>query len=489
MTVATLPRAKPAPLLDYNLIATGLLYLGVLLALCSVFTPDPIPVAVGAFVPWLCIRIVATPGMPAAIVYLLVWQWVQIYARVTQTWIDGDTLATSMFGPSVAKAYWYMLASLVVYAVGIRAVLGRLKAPTLAQRTAHYTWNLNHLLTLYGVTMAFSTVAGSTLRNALPSLQQPIEALAQTKIVVLVMLFIYVLTTGRGFKIMLGVVLFEVGLGFTGLLSDFRGVFIFLAVSAIAARIRWTGTVALGSAIGLVVLSGLALFWTSVKMDYRNFASNVETQTINRSLGDRMGYLGGKALGAGDMSLAQSSYMLIIRLAYVDIFGSVISLQEISPEPVPMRQWQEALEHVLTPRFINPNKPVLSDSDVFVRLTRGLDMEDVQLGTSISVGYMGENYADLHFPGMLLGIAVIGFMVGGVTLMLMRFHLPQAMREGMVMGLMFIMARDGVEVSLPKLLGGMIMFTIVFLFLNKFVFPKIMEWLNRNPAAASLKHS
>ena len=29
-------------------------------------------------------------------------------------------------------------------------------------------------------------------------------------------------------------------------------------------------------------------------------------------------------------------------------------------------------------------------------------------GTSISVGYMAENYADLGFPGMLVGVLVLG---------------------------------------------------------------------------------
>ena len=84
--------------------------------------------------------------MPAAVLYLLLWQWLQIFTRIPQTWIDGDTLSTGIWGPNVARAYWYMLASLVVLAVTFRVALARLKPPTPAQRTAHYHWQIRDLL-------------------------------------------------------------------------------------------------------------------------------------------------------------------------------------------------------------------------------------------------------------------------------------------------------------------------------------------------------
>jgi hypothetical protein len=63
------------------------------------------------------------------------------------------------------------------------------------------------------------------------------------------------------------------------------------------------------------------------------------------------------------------------------------------------------------------------------------------------------------------------------------------MKEGIVMGFAFSMSRDGVEVSLPKILGAMFMFFIVFLMLNKFAFPKLVKWLDQRSAVARLRHS
>ena len=89
-------------------------------------------------------------------------------------------------------------------------------------------------------------------------------------------------------------------------------------------------------------------------------------------------------------------------------------------------------------------------------------------------------FADLGFPGMLVGIAALGLVIAGAIRLLMSFRLPQVVREGIIMAFAFSMSRDGVEVSLPKTLGALVMFLIVFLLLNKFVFPKAMLWLNRH---------
>jgi hypothetical protein len=191
-----------------------------------------------------------------------------------------------------------------------------------------------------------------------------------------------------------------------------------------------------------------------------------------------MEYLGKKAMAFGDIDLADTSYTLLVRFAYVDIFASVIDVQELSPEPIFMRQWKEALAHVFQPRFLFPDKPDLSDTDVYIRLTRRFLFDEVSSGTSISVGYMGENFADLGFPGMLAGIAVIGIILAACMRILMSFNLPQVMREGMAMAFTFAMARDGVEVSLPKMLGAALMFMIIFVSVIKFIAPRIVQWLD-----------
>ncbi|MBS0219593.1 MAG: hypothetical protein JSR91_02515 [Proteobacteria bacterium] len=484
MTATAISSLPPPVRLDSRLVLKGAGVLAGLCAILAIFSPDPIPFAVGGAVPWLCLRIVYMPSMPTALLYLFIWQWLQIFARAVQSWVDGEALAASPAGPNVDRAYWYMMASLVVLAVVFRLVLQNTKAPAPAQRTAHARWTVRQLAILYGLGFIVSSAAVIFGRG---SLAQPIETLGHVKVVALFMLFAYVMSTGRGGRVMLAVVLFEVAIGFTGFLADFRSVFVFLAIAAVTARVRWRFNVGLMGTCGLVVLTILALFWTSVKSDYREYVSrSTGTQAISVPLSDRMAYLGSKMLSFGDIDLGGTSYLLLKRFAYVDIFASVIDVRDVIQEPIFMRQWQEALEHVFKPRAFFPDKPDLSDTEVYLRLTGRLLFDEISMGTSISVGYMGENFADLGFPGMLLGIAALGLLLALCIRVLMSFNLPYVMREGIIMAFAFSIARDGVEISLPKIIGAALMFMIVFVPLIKFVAPKVVRWLDR-PAFADAR--
>ena len=486
MTMTTLAvRAPPATArLDQVLLRRAFLGVGMALAVVAPFTPDPFEFAVGGFVPWLVLRIVGTATLPAAIVYYLLWQWLQTFARNLVSVANGEEMARGLFGPWVVDAYWYMLASIVTLAFGIRAVLGTARPPTPRQATAHLAWRPADLFQFYLASFAISTV-GRFMVDSIPALDQPMEAVVRIKIIALFMLFAGVMSMRKGYIFLIAAVGVELVVGFSGLLGDFRSVFIILFISALAVRIRWTGMTTLLVAGGAVALIGLGLFWTSVKAEYRELATGSDdSQNVKLSLDDRFGYLGNRAASAGDIDWGMASYTLLNRLAYVDIFGSVIGVKLVSPEQGNVRQWSDALAHVFQPRFLFPNKPGLSDTEVFVRLARGDASEQVRMGTSISVGYMSENFVDLTFPGMLAGIFLIGVIVGGVCRYFMAVPLPWIAREGMVVAFIYAIGNNGVEISLPKLLGATFMTFIVYALLAKLAFPTALRWLDTRAAAA-----
>jgi hypothetical protein len=90
---------------------------------------------------------------------------------------------------------------------------------------------------------------------------------------------------------------------------------------------------------------------------------------------------------------------------------------------------------------------------------------------------------------MLAGIFVLGAALGLIVRYFMRLDLPLMLREGIIMGFAFSMARDGVEVSLAKVLGGMFMFFVVFSLLAKFAFPLVIRWLDSQAAAVEAKRT
>ena len=229
--------------------------------------------------------------------------------------------------------------------------------------------------------LLISTV-GRLLVDFIPAIDQPMEAVARIKLIALLMLFGGVLSVNRGVGFLLGAVMVELVIGFSGLLGDFRSVFIILFISALAVRIRWTAITSIVVGAAAILLVFLALFWTSVKAEYREVATGSDdSQNVKMSLDTRFGYLGGRVASVGDIDWSRASYALLNRLAYIDIFGSVIGVKLVSPEQGSFRQWSDALGHVFQPRFLFPNKQALSDTEVFVRLARGDASEQMRSAT------------------------------------------------------------------------------------------------------------
>jgi hypothetical protein len=468
--------------LDFGLLRRAFLIFGFVLLFLAPLTVEPVAFAAGAFVPWLVLSIVGRPNMPVAVVFYFIWQWAQVFARVLLSVINGEPMAMGSFGPTVPNAYWYMLASVVVLALAFRLVLGTVPLPTQADEFAHLGWRPLDLFALYCGTLVLA-VSCTYIIRLIPALGQQFEAVSRLKIVAEFLLFTTVLATGRGGKFMIAAVLVEIVIGFSGLLSDFRGVFIYLAMAAIAARVAVGATVILGGTAWLSIVLVLGIFWTAVKSEYRDFATGgEETQAFSVPLSERFAYLGNLAISPDRIDWGNAAYEMLSRFAYVDIFGVVISAQQLTRETESMRQWEETFGHVFKPRVFFPDKAALSDTATYARLT-GIDPALVMReSTSISVGYMAENFVDLGFPGMLAGIFLLGLMVAGVIRYLMGARLPWMVRQGLVLAFVYNVAGTGVESSLPKLFGSTIMFFLVYLLLVKFVLPIGLKWLNTRAA-------
>lgn len=476
--------APPATRVDHALLRRAFLALGLALVVIAPFSPDPVALAAGAMVPWLVLRIIGSPNLPAAVIYYLLWQWLQTYARALLGLVDGEQMSRSIFGPWVADAYWYMLASIVVLAIAFRMVLTTMRTPSPQSQTAHLEWRTVDLFQAYLIAL-FVSSAARFVADFIPALDQPLEGVTRFKVIALFVLFANVLSSGKGMKLLLAAVGVELVVGFSSLQSEFRSVFVILFVAAIAARIRWKGTTAAVVGVGAVVLVVLSLFWTAVKGEYRQFATNSDdSQVIRMGLDARFGYLGNRLTTSADIDWTTASYALLTRLAYVDIFGSVIGVKRVSPEQGTFRQWSDALSHVFQPRFLFPDKASLSDTEVFIRLARGDATEQTRLGTSISVGYLAENFVDFDFPGMLGSVFAIGLIIAGICRYFGSLSLPWMVREGVIMALLLAVGGNGVEGSLPKVFGSAFMFFVVYALLAKFALPIGLRWLDNRAAMA-----
>src|SRR4030095_17077781 len=107
-----------------------------------------------------------------------------------------DEIARGRYGPWVLDAYWYMLASIVLLRLALRAVLGDARPPTPRQATAHLAWRPVDLFQFYLGSLLVSS-AGRVLGDAIVALDQPMEAGARVKTLARPFVFCGVLCVGK----------------------------------------------------------------------------------------------------------------------------------------------------------------------------------------------------------------------------------------------------------------------------------------------------
>jgi hypothetical protein len=185
---------------------------------------------------------------------------------------------------------------------------------------------------------------------------------------------------------------------------------------------------------------------------------------------ERGGLLLDKAVNPGEIDWGFATDQLLRRIAYIDFFGAVIGYTELAPEPESLGRWRDALEHVTRPRVFFPDKAALDDTEVFMRYVRSDITDETRIGTSISIGYLAENFIDFGFPGMVFPVAAMALLLGGMLRYLMTRPVAWMVREGFATALVLALTA-GMELSLSKFLGGAIMAFALLAFSLKFLFP------------------
>lgn len=475
MTATTHSQLAEPVYFDFAFLRKVLLWFAAAVLVFSPFASDPLVLAACGFVPWILVVIVDRPGMPSVIVFYLLFVWLQAAARVLRAFLDGESLADGFYGSDVYRAFWYSMASLVVFALSFRMTLRSPLPVSREQLAEHLEWRPLSLFYLYIATLvvAFALAPLTALSSGIG---QAVGFVAFLKYVALFMLFSSVLATGNGNGFLLAAMLLEIASGFTGLFSGFKMVFIVLLLAALSLRLPLRLFNIVAGAAAVVTVATMGLFWTAVKADYRSMASGYSNeQHIAASLGERAGFLLRKAFHPEEIDWADAANNLLNRIAYIDFFGASITVVETAPEDEFLARWRDALEHVAKPRILFPDKAALNDTEVFVRYVR-IDSADSRLGTSISIGFLTENFIDFGFPAMLVPIAALSVMLGLMLRYFMTRRIAWVTREGCCVALVLALAA-GMEVSLAKFVGGSIMLFVV-LFLNlKFVYPMVARWL------------
>jgi hypothetical protein len=114
--------------------------------------------------------------------------------------------------------------------------------------------------------------------------------------------------------------------------------------------------------------------------------------------------------------------ILISRLSYIGFFSRVLEYVPAVEPHAGGELLKMAVTNAFMPRLLFPSKPVLPSDSFYTRRFTGIMVAEE--GTSISIGYMAEFYADWGLEGMFVSIFLYGCLIGACIEMLRRFVQP-----------------------------------------------------------------
>lgn len=168
--------------------------------------------------------------------------------------------------------------------------------------------------------------------------------------------------------------------------------------------------------------------------------------------------------------LAYFSHVLRVVPDYIDHEGGALS--------------GNAVNHILMPRFLFPEKPDLGGDSWLVRKYARLNVSGDESGTSVGMGYMAEFYIDFGFPGMLVPLVIYGLILGGMYRALNSLSPSTSLFSALVSGL-FLLHFLSYEGNFAKLLGGVVQNFVILSVLLIFFGQKVHVFLLGHGSSSS----
>ena len=211
------------------------------------------------------------------------------------------------------------------------------------------------------------------------------------------------------FAILMGI---EVLVGFTGYFAGFREPLTMGAIAVFEVFDRrdarhWVFMGVLAIALGMS-----SLIWITIRGELRQ---QIDDEVVEASRSER--FERARTVSSGLLSESSSDYegamvQLVNRLWAVEY--PAMAMQRV-PAIVPHTDGQimnDALVHLVTPRFLFPDKPDLVSDSELVRKYAGANVAGLESNTSIAFGYAGESYVDYGIPLMFVPIIIYGLLMG-----------------------------------------------------------------------------
>jgi hypothetical protein len=455
-----------------------------ILAFFMLISPDPFLMLVSGLVLFLTFKLMWRVNEPKHLLVNLVLNWMVVaillpYGAVFQKPLNELSIYKS---DKLVYATWLAVFSQVFYLLGIYLPLRNLVVTQMGK--------LQLVLSRYDGQKLFSTYIGYSFFTAIltPILLgvsggQMLMGFVYFKWVFLTFLIIHTSVIPSNTKYVLLFVGFEILLSFSGFWSAFKD-YILVAVGAFFTLNRKvTAKAFIATLLTVVVTFFIFVVWSASKGKYRAFLTGgersqnvVQTNQLNNIavLWDILS----EDFSPENFSTSfeRGRDALVYRISYVEYFA--LALKQV-PTFLPHENGQllqDALEHVLKPRILFPDKKVIYDSDLTSKYT-GISFAGRDEGTSFSLGSVPEAYIDFGPVYMFIPIFFFGLLFGWMykTLLLNGYNIVW----GICYSAPIFQYAWMFPVPGTKLLGWSITYFVNFYLINRYLVKYLDTWLLR----------
>jgi len=393
--------------------------------------------------------------------------WLQIIGDVVSSDLTGTVLSDGWLGPYREQAILWSSCALLALALGMRFGV-RIFRPVDPINSDSLAGNqrgvsLHRITACYFASLVLTQILGS-LADSVPAIAQPVLALTLIKFVCIYVLATKVFESERGYPWLILVSLVEMVTGLVGFFSSYKEAFFVMLIALASCRYHVSARRWIFAVITVVAVVWVSLVWTAVKNEYRDYV-------FANPIQERLEWMAHRFFGDTGIDYGDALVQLFARIGYTELFARLLERQDSGALPSDLNFYASAVQHVLTPRILFPDKPTLNDSQITRELLGIIITDD----TSIGLGFVAQAHADFGFPGLLLPMLLIGFVMGGAARYFMTRSVPLLVRGAFTTATLFLAFPFAANID--KALGGFVVGCLAMGLALKFGYPMIARWL------------
>jgi hypothetical protein len=398
---------------------------------------------------WAIWRFLRLEGGPPVLAFAMTYHWAQNVIGLYYYWLTGR----KPLGMEAALYPQMVVIGLVCICLFVAGLVGgdAIASRTLRPRpTREVALGWGNLLLFYFALLVFRGALRDYAWTINAGLTQGVLAITYIRFALFYLILRRLVYMRRWFQAT-GFVALELTLGLTGFFAEFREP-LFIAVVVIAEQfdhrraVHWLALTAVGA---VMLLTGV--LWIGIRSPLRADADQLSHLTLLQRLDYTTSLAQSWAAGGAEAKM-EAVDNFIDRMW--DVYYPALALARV-PEVVPHTNgdiMQTALQHVLTPRILVPDKKDVESDSLQVRRYAGVNVAGPEQNTTISFGYPIQSYIDYGIPIMFVPVLVYALFMGVAYRCFLRLLMHREISVAVVT-VIFWMALYAANKSWAKLLG------------------------------------